>query len=72
MTTIMNTQMEPSPQDYPILWGKKICMSSLDMDHRQFDITHEDRYQYQQTLIQSTPTNKSTHNNDNIGTKTLQ
>ena len=70
MTTIMNTLMEPSPQDYSIPWGNKIRMSSLDMDHRQFDITHEDRYQYQQTLIQSTPTNKSTYNYDNIATKT--
>ena len=42
--------------------GGGIGVPSLDIDHRQFDITPEDKYQGQQTMIQSTLTNKYTIN----------
>ena len=52
ISTSINNQPSPSPWTSWITHGKKIRMSSLDMDHRKFDITPEEKYQDQWTMIQ--------------------
>ena len=40
-------QPEPLQQLCTNMRGNKICMYSLDTSHRQFEITPEDKFQYQ-------------------------
>ena len=43
----MSTQPGPSPQTSTKLWEKQIRMSDLDTAHRQFEITPDEKFQYQ-------------------------
>ena len=64
------TQPELPPQPSTSLQGNQIRMYDLDTDHRQFSITHEDKFQDQWTLIRLIIKNKLTTNGAKIKTKT--
>ena len=54
----MKTQPAPSPRPSTNLRGKQIRISGLCTTHRQFEITPEDKFQDQSTLILSMLTNR--------------
>ena len=53
MTTSETKKPSPLPQSSTNMWWKQSCISGLDMSHRKFSYTPEDKFQYQWTLIHS-------------------
>ena len=70
MQTSLNTKMAPSPRPSTNLQGNQIHMYGLDTAHRKVSNRHEDKFQYQWTLIRSMQTKRSTIKDANMINKT--
>ena len=71
MQTSMNTQPSPSPQPSTNMQVTQIRMSGLYMANRKRFNAPEDKFQDQWTLIRLMRTDRSTINDENMITKTL-
>ena len=66
MMKISITQPAPLLQPSPWMRGEQIHMYCLYMPHRNFLVTHKDRYKYQWTLIKLMQKHRSKINKSNI------